>query len=78
MQIAAQNSVGLGPYANAKPEAEIPQSRPELAQKCHAYSIPYQDVSMLVEWTGADMQLLGTKFEIKDLESHQGYLSRVI
>ena len=52
VQIAAQNSVGFGPYANTKPEAEIPRSRPELAQKCHVYSIPCQDVSVLVEWYG--------------------------
>ena len=46
-QIAALNSVGLGPYDSAKPAAERTRFQPELAHNCYVCFILC--VSMLVE-----------------------------
>ena len=52
VQIAGINQNGVGPYVPSAPEAEIPRSKPGLAQNCRVYAVPSSSSSLKVEWEG--------------------------
>ncbi|KAL7444023.1 hypothetical protein ACHAXM_009254 [Skeletonema potamos] len=52
VQIAGVNRNGVGPHVSTAPEAEVPRSKPGLAQNCRVYAVPSSSSSLKVEWDG--------------------------
>jgi hypothetical protein len=52
VQIAAVNSIGVGPFVPSIPMTETPRSLSGLAQDCRVYASPASSSSLKVEWNG--------------------------
>mmetsp|Transcript_40195 Transcript_40195/g.74361 ORF Transcript_40195/g.74361 Transcript_40195/m.74361 type:complete len:91 (+) Transcript_40195:1294-1566(+) len=52
VQIAAFNSAGIVPFADAAPLVETPGASTGMAQECKVYAIPNSSTSLRVEWNG--------------------------